>query len=333
MRSSNPCDGCALRRVRCQGGYPCDECRNRLVSCTYLRARRKRGPKGPRSETNQKIEKFQRQLQGDNRQNPHDGLANQTTPETNIDTPSPTRFHRFSLDVYQQVLEIYHLRLYTVWPVVSHKDLMARLRNDDSDFEAYSLASALCAAVIAQLRLREHAFSFGSIPSTDFEAEAQKLRYLFDYHEHYSLTSLLTSFFLHIYFANVDKLRTAGFFLREALTYAHGLGLHKPDTHADVEPVTRQLMLRIYWILFVSERLGVAIQNNSYLLTLTQNILCAKWATRNTEGHQCVPQRRDDGRIRQYSPSRLPLAHAPIHLSQRAVPRINCTFDKLPTPK
>lgn len=248
MRTSHPCDGCALRRVRCWGGYPCNQCQVRSLSCTFLRTRRKRGPKGPRSGPGQKVERLQRELLGANN--------HQNSPETK-NSPSDTPIHRIPLEVYQQFLELFRRRLYSVWPVVSHDDLVSRLQTDESDFESYSLAAALCAAVIAQLRLPEHMMPSGFISSTEFAAEAQRLRQLFEHREDYSLASLLTSFFLHIYFANVDKLRTAGFFLREALTYAHGLRLHQPDTYSGKEPVTRQVMLCTYWILFVSERSGL----------------------------------------------------------------------------
>jgi len=254
MRSSNPCDGCALRRVRCPGGQPCHECQIRSVSCSFLRKRKKRGPKGPRLKTSEKIGNFQRQLQKETHQDSGEILTDLATPETTASIPGPSFFRRFSFEAYQPFLEIFHHRLYSVWPIVSYDELMSKLQNDESDFESYALASSLCAAAIAQLRLREHAAPFGSVSSKDFEAEAQRLRQRFDYQEQYSLASLLTSFFLHVYFANVDKLRTAGFFLRESLTYAHGLRLHHTDTYADVEPTKRQLMLRIYWILFVSER-------------------------------------------------------------------------------
>ncbi|OAL26040.1 hypothetical protein AYO22_04454 [Fonsecaea multimorphosa] len=68
------------------------------------------------------------------------------------------------------------------------------------------------------------------------------------------MSSLLTSFFLHIYYANADKLRTAGFYLRETLTYAHGLKLHQLDSYAGINLDEYQLRLRVYWILFISER-------------------------------------------------------------------------------
>ena len=251
MRIAHPCDGCSLRRVRCSGGQPCNECQNRSVVCSSLRTRKKRGPKGPRSRTSEKIESFQQQLQKEKEQNSKARWREVATPES---IPETNFAHRFTFEDYSPLLEVFRQRLYCIWPIVSYDDLVLKLRNDPSDFESYSLASALCAAVIAQLRLQEYTTPIGLATSKNFEAEAQRLRQRFDHHEHYTLSSLLTSFFLHIYFANCDKLRTAGFYLRESLTYAHGLQLQHPNTYANVGPAKRQFMLRTYWILFISER-------------------------------------------------------------------------------
>ena len=121
-------------------------------------------------------------------------------------------------------------------------------------FESYALAAATCSAAIAQLRLPEHAPDFTPVSSRTFAQEAQLLRTCFDYRERPTLDALLTSFFLHIYFSNADKLRSAAHFLRESLTYAQQMFLHHPDTYQSMACEEYELRLRIYWILFVSER-------------------------------------------------------------------------------
>ncbi|KIW28755.1 uncharacterized protein PV07_04629 [Cladophialophora immunda] len=201
-----------------------------------------------------KIEEFQRMLKASGDQQslptPPEESALESAVEHRI---SPTRPSGIPMHIYHRFLEVYRVRLYSVWPVVSYDELVTALRNNRSDYESYSLAAALCAAVIAQLRLPEHIGSL-TYSSSELVAEAQRLRRLFEYQEQYSMSSLLTSFFLHIYFANADKLRTAGFYLRETLTYAHGLKLHQLNSYAGLDFRERQLRLRVYWILFISER-------------------------------------------------------------------------------
>ena len=283
MRTSHPCDGCALRRVRCAGGQPCLECKHRAIACTFLRVRRKRGPKGPRPGTSLKIEQFQKTLQENTSQHslptpPEESTLRSASPS------STTHSTGIPLKVYERFLQIFRQRLYSVWPIVSYDELVARLRNDPDDHESYSLAAALCSAVIAQLRLPEHVVSFESISSSEFAAECQRLRRLFDYQEHFTMSSLLASFFLHIYFANADKLRTAGFYLRETLTYAHGLKLHQLDSYVNLSARERQLRLRIFWILFISERYAQdsARYGGAYVL---QNLLHPERYASNTATH------------------------------------------------
>jgi hypothetical protein len=200
-----------------------------------------------------KIEEFQKSL--------HEGssLSSLSTPPE--ETASRYRSESASssasgipLKIYERFLQVFRQRLYSVWPIVSHDELLERLKNNHNDYESHALAAALCSAVIAQLRLPEHVVSFDSISSSELAAESRRLRRLFEYQEHFTIQSLLTSFFLHIYFANADKLRTAGFYLRETLTYVHGLKLHQPDSYTMLCARERQIRLRVFWIVFVSER-------------------------------------------------------------------------------
>lgn len=302
MRSTAPCDGCALRRVRCRGGHPCAECHRRSLTCTFLRVPKKRGPKGPRLATGFRIKTFQKDLEHANPSNttdPPDRDLHPTSETTqqqlaapaSLDlltqslspAPAPPCLHHIPLSGYLKFLDVFHHRLYPVWPIVSYDDLISRLRTNDQDFEAYALAAALCAAVIAQLRLPEHAASFVPISSRHFMMEAQRLRILFDYRDHYSMASLLTSFFLHVYFANTNKLQTSGIYLREAISYVHGLGMHLPETYAPLTAISEhQLRLRVYWILFISERLAtftcsayMRVANLSFRTYCVQNSLPA----------------------------------------------------------
>lgn len=141
-----------------------------------------------------------------------------------------------------------------VWPVISCDDLLSKLAADPTDYEAYALAASLCAALIAQLRLPEHCQARHTTSSLQFATDCLRMRDLYDYRESYSLSSVLIPFFLHIYYANSSKLRTAGFFLREAITYVHALELGRPETYDHLGRKERSLRLRLYWLLLVSER-------------------------------------------------------------------------------
>lgn len=151
------------------------------------------------------------------------------------------------LKVYLHYLEIFRRRLFSIWPVVNISRLIAQISSHNADPEAFSLASAVCAATIAQLRLATHS-------SHDFAKDAQRRRETFDYRERATMSSFLTSFFLHMYYANTTKLMTAGLLLREAIAYAHILGLDQADVRKTDDLSEHALNVRAFWLLFMTER-------------------------------------------------------------------------------
>ena len=175
--------------------------------------------------------------------------------------PTPAVVHPHQLipmREYRRLIQIFHQQAFRIWPVVDGDDLLAKLSQPDPDPETLALAASLCAATIAQLRLPEHTGAVtplrNAISSSHFATECLWLRELYDYRENYSIAAVLIPFFLHIYFANINKLRTAGLLLRESITYVHAMRLGQPETYRHLEKGERCLRLRIYWLLFISER-------------------------------------------------------------------------------
>ncbi|KAL4797917.1 hypothetical protein BDV19DRAFT_377386 [Aspergillus venezuelensis] len=265
-----PCDACSFRRVKCDGKNPCSTCLRREQSCTYLKVRKRRGPKGPRRSTNARVQAMQRNL-GIEKSCSMREASIPASDETNtpsssspdIDdalglpppslSPLPVR-RRISLQTYYTYIDIYRSQLYNVWPVVSTNALKARL-GDATNTEAYALAAALCAVTLAQLRLPGHTTAQESVilTSADFARECLRLRSEYSHQSSASLESLLTSLFLHMYYANVDQTSLATFALRDAVTHAHllNLGVEQPQ-NSQIEE--RQCQLRVYWVLLMTER-------------------------------------------------------------------------------
>ncbi|KAL4878847.1 hypothetical protein BJY04DRAFT_220681 [Aspergillus karnatakaensis] len=251
-----PCDACSFRRVKCDGKNPCSTCLRREQSCTYLKVRKRRGPKGPRRSTNARVQAMQKNLGIEKSCSMRecslpasDEIA--TSPEAG-ETPQLSH-RRIPLSTYYTYIDIFRSQLYTVWPIVSTNLLKARL-NDAENIESYALAAALCAATLAQLRLPGHTQTQEPfVTSTDFVRECLRMRSA--YHPNAaSLESLLTSLFLHMYHANVDQIPLATFALRDAITHAHLLNLGSGYLLKTLQPEERQLRLRVYWILLVTER-------------------------------------------------------------------------------
>lgn len=175
-----------------------------------------------------------------------------------VSGPSSITLH--SIRAY---LDIYHHRLYGVWPVVDSTALIAKLEQDPTDAEVWALAYSVCAATGAQLRIEA---SVGTPSGPDnhsiidrFAAEAERSRTMFDYKENATVHCILTSFFLHQYYSSKKKPFTATLMLREALTLCELLGLDKESSYELLDVEEQRLRRKVFWLLFVTER-GYAMQ-------------------------------------------------------------------------
>lgn len=243
MPGSVPCDACAFRRVKCDGNNPCRVCVKNGQSCTFLKIRRRRGPKGPRTATKAKVEQLQAQL---------------SRPSAAC---SGLNSQPISLQAYFSYLDLYRDSLYTTWPIVSVESLKSRLKNRQPvDDEAHALAAALSAATILQLRMSRNPAMKQTLSLTtnvsaeDFVGECLCYRTQHNYRMFINLDQLLTSLFLHMYYANTSQMYLATFALRETVTYADLLRLGDSITLNSLCQEERELRLRVYWVLFVTER-------------------------------------------------------------------------------
>ncbi|KAJ5797948.1 uncharacterized protein N7503_007244 [Penicillium pulvis] len=164
---------------------------------------------------------------------------------------------RISLSTYHAVLDIFQARLHDIWPIANIEHLKEQLKNPSSDPTSHALAAALCAATLAQIRLWLAPTPLPenlSVTAEDFVKECLCVRLEHHYHQEPCLNALITSVFLHMYYANRDQITPATISLREAITYADLLHLcHNPSSDP-VQSEQSQLELRCYWILFVTER-------------------------------------------------------------------------------
>ncbi|KAL6710351.1 hypothetical protein ACN47E_009297 [Coniothyrium glycines] len=281
------CDPCSVRKVRCDGNQPCSRCEAASWDCTYLKTHGKSGPKGPRRTTEAAIRRLQEHSKGS-----QDG--SRSNSEASFDTGSPitTEFpyidplpplngpdvdymgwtdgvnsslspgqrepQRISISCISHYLDIYQTRGYGIWPVVDAEALTARLLTHPDDLAAYALATAICAAIVSQFSIDTEPDSpiegHYRVPSAAFEVESKKARDDSDHMEIVTIFSTLSSFFLHVYSANIGRMNTSTILLGEAIFKAHILGLHKPTYYQLMTPEHAQQALRIYWLLFITER-------------------------------------------------------------------------------
>ncbi|KAK6004784.1 hypothetical protein QM012_008646 [Aureobasidium pullulans] len=103
-------------------------------------------------------------------------------------------------------------------------------------------------------------------------AEIEDLRRTYDYRESPSLEFLATSFFLHVAYTNLGRLTTSTLLLREAVTLAYILELHRPSHYEEITPTDKQSHLRMFWILFITERAHATQHDIPCVMTVDPNM-------------------------------------------------------------
>jgi hypothetical protein len=128
------------------------------------------------------------------------------------------------------IIDEYHNQSFNVWPVIKSDVLLDQL-NSPFDANTYSLAAALCAATMAQLNLpagsegQEKASP--AMDSSYLAKECIRIREQYGYRENLDVRSALTSFFLHVYHAKINKRNSAMMFIQEAISCAKLLELDR----------------------------------------------------------------------------------------------------------
>ncbi|KAL4877599.1 hypothetical protein BJY04DRAFT_221971 [Aspergillus karnatakaensis] len=255
MPKQTPCDACALRRVKCDACNPCTWCLKHDQPCTNLRIRRRRGPKGPRPSTIMRVTEQRTRSPRTDR----DLISSSPIPShsTTAATPAPQASGRITPSQYLPYLDMYQSKLYAIWPVVAAEDLKARLCDDQHiEPDVIALAAALSAATILQLRLLDEDADSSSAAATSeaFVRECLRHRTTLTSVNTISTNLLLISLFLHMYYANTEQVHAATFALRDAITYTHLLRLDDEDTLDSLPVAEREVGIRIFWVLFVTER-------------------------------------------------------------------------------
>ncbi|KAJ5619853.1 hypothetical protein N7510_003837 [Penicillium lagena] len=248
MPPKRACDICIARKIKCSGSWPCDSCSSAIkrVPCTYLRPARKRGPKG-RSPAGSHQQEIQPAAAEDVRES-----------SCNIGTQGIPPL--ISKEVLASVVRLYQQHSYSVWPVVNADALLQRLVDIEPDKKSGStscLATALCAATMAQLQLPQ--FVDGD-RAVDGAVLAQACLWMREHEnsqneQHLDISSILVSFFLHVYYAKVNQPNKAMMFIQEGIARAQILGLDERQTNvAGLDgPLIANCNL-VFPLLWVSER-------------------------------------------------------------------------------
>ena len=144
--------------------------------------------------------------------------------------------------------------MYPVWPIIKVERLVAALQRPDPDMEVFALAYAVAAATIAQIKPAPSSRP-DNVTAEMMESRCQHARTACNKRQAPNITTLRIYFFMHIYYEN----QTPGclqsiLYLREAITVAQMLGLHRESYYRSVAQEEQQIRRRTFWLLFVTER-------------------------------------------------------------------------------
>lgn len=281
---SRACDACKIRKVRCSEAPPCTRCASIGIACTFNKRQATRGPRSLRAKTLAEIRAFQEtqdQQQQQRRASTDCGVPSSEGSQISSDETDPENHRRRAsasssgggavatergTPVSSLIVRLclYNQRLFPVWPILIVEDVISSLLQSPADSETYALANAVCAAIIAQLKLPFAGRTDDNDPATAASMAAECLKTKIALRDgedgpDMNLTMLRISFFQHIYHENLNPGGSKSLlFLREAITIAQIMGLHRKSTYLSLPAEEQQMRRRIIWLLFVTER-GVAM--------------------------------------------------------------------------
>lgn len=139
---------------------------------------------------------------------------------------------RISKDILAPIIRLYQEHSYSVWPVIDADALLGDLEDIESESASHEsenlvcLATALCAATMAQLHLAPVVDGLQILDSSAMAQACLWIRSSRDSHgEHLDISSVLVSFFLHVYHAKLNQRKSAMMYIQEAISGAKILRL------------------------------------------------------------------------------------------------------------
>lgn len=269
-----PCDGCSLRRIKCDKRsleMGCLNCETHGVPCTNNRIRKRSGPKRIHRKTRERILEMNKTAK----------IETEYLSEVPIQTNGNTEQSKLSLEDLLPYLQIYQTWYYCVWPVVSIAHLVSKLMTKvdpmafhikpvidgetyveltEENRSEYILACSLAAATSTQVSFLSSNKNVTNLPasnkpSVEYANEAKRVRELFGYRENPTPDTLLASFFLYVHYTNQEQgAKQAIMHLRDAISVCQILRLDSIGTYQEKYPAETHKLRKIYYTLVVSER-------------------------------------------------------------------------------
>ncbi|KUL84120.1 hypothetical protein ZTR_07460 [Talaromyces verruculosus] len=279
---SRVCDNCRRRKIRCNREQPCDKCLEVSLVCEYKDIARRKGPKGRQAPV---LTSLRSKVKSDGSST----LTHDAQPINNViagfspvsmvslndclssagydvplltselytagPAPGPPRISSTQLQAHLHVFLTY---LYPIMPVVDKDTLLIDCANPEAlGPRRYALLVALSAAAHLQLNLDMPQENAGvDIPQSGQSLLKEALRTLQQFNplEDPHVDNVLTMFFLFAAYGNLRKTHQAWHYLNQSICFAYMLKLNIESTYTALGQHEADMLRRIYWLLFITER-------------------------------------------------------------------------------
>jgi len=260
------CDACHRRKVKCDGINPCRNCAQAQLSCTYNAIPQKKGPKGSRAKVISELRETQRQTSLSAKvQNRLNGIN--CTPASPSLSPTPGLL---TSELVKDCVAFFFENMYTQLPILDRWTVEQQILYMEQNRDAYCLMASLCAFVMLQPGMTMPAgdpFQLDMMPGATIVSsqllleEALRVRKGYEYLDSITLNAMATNYFLFACNYGQEMHERAWYYLREATTMVHMVGMHKEDHYMQFDAVEASRRRRLFWLLYATER-SYAIQRN-----------------------------------------------------------------------
>ncbi|KAH8705384.1 hypothetical protein BGW36DRAFT_367450 [Talaromyces proteolyticus] len=276
------CDNCRRRKIRCNRNQPCAKCEEIQLVCQYNDTARRKGPKGRTAPVLTEL-LATGTSDGSGMHNYDSQHANDVVLDSLQSSLAPLDDSPYSAD-YDTSLLVYDIstasiapvprrisspqlrayvqaflqQLYPIMPVVDGNALLLDCAGPEALHpRRYALLVALSAA--AHFQLNFHMPEKDVDPDTlrsgyHLIREAEQALHQFDPFDDLHADTILIRFFLFAAYGNLREPDRAWYYLNQSLSFAHILKLNMESTYEDLDQNEAEILRRIYWLLFVTER-------------------------------------------------------------------------------
>lgn len=243
-KTSKACDGCRLRKVKCNGEHPCQQCNHLNLACNFS------APKN------------RRQIVRGSRLAQLKSPREQTSPQPITNQPSPNSWqHRdYSEGFFFGLLEDYESVVYPVNPVIPRTEMVDAIQTMSRDATDAALVCAYAAVTINLSRISARDVN-GDISAQigDFMARSLAARSRAEAGDGLTRTMgvsvrrIMTCIFLEICLMAFKRYDRAFVVLREAISMIQMLEVQqgRKGSRDGADVARRQ---RLYWEAFIHER-------------------------------------------------------------------------------